>query len=158
MLSLFLIIACEHADLQRSSPKDDKKITTRTDDCEDCPVGDCCCFVSLDESPSASLVLCGTSGPEIGTQTCEFDINGCPPTSGYVFATSLTTMNPGAFFCMQKNTAFVIAIQGGTANLKLTCQQGQIGGQVLNIYLSSTFGPNRLYYTVNGDCELTECP
>lgn len=150
---------CERAELQKSSPIDNEKITSRGDDCTDCPVEDCCCFVELVAGSSATLIFCGTSGPEVSTQSCDFDVDGCPTTSGYSFTTMLDDTNdPSEFFCMQKNTAFRIAIANGSATLNVTCQYGQMNPQVLNFSLSSIAGPNRRYFTVDGDCELTECP
>ena len=151
---LILSLGCDKADIQKSLPKDDPKLTSRTDDCEDCPVNDCCCAVVLTGgvTPPATVTLCGTDGPRLSTTECGPIEAGACTIMGYTLDRTLTSGSPRGFFCMAPNTAF--CLQGPVnAQLSITCQVGQTSPQTVNV----TLGASKVYYTVNGDCELVSC-
>ena len=153
-LSMALMMACEQADVQRTSISDNEKIQKRDvpDDCDDCPVGDCCCLVTLVNGTSpASLSFCGTDDPDLSTTECEAGAGNCS-IFGYTILRMISNLSPNCFFCMQPNTSFCLQGSSG-AQLAITCQYGQLHPQT--IYL--TLGSNKVYYSVDGNCELEDC-
>jgi hypothetical protein len=152
---LLAVVGCEKVEVQKSLPNDNANIEARGDDCTNCPPEDCCCRVSLNGTTSASLVFCGTTNPEWSATECSVDlVSPCPDISGYYWFTNLSSSsNPDEFFCVAENSSFMIGVVSA-ANLTLTCQYGQLGAQSINISLGAG---EKLYYTADSDCELSEC-
>jgi len=154
-LMMIFATSCEKADIQKSLPKDDSQITSRADNCDNCPAEDCCCRVILTSGTSAPLYFCGTTNPEWSTNECSILLENCPDISGYYWLETLDYLfNPDEFFCVAENSSFMIGIGNGSVSLTLTCQYGQSLPQTLNISLSNG---QKLYYTVDENCELSEC-
>jgi hypothetical protein len=154
-ISTLMISACEKAEIQGST-EPLKSINQRADDCSNCPPADCCCKVALNGTSNAALTFCGTTNPELSTTTCSADLQSpCPDVSGYIWTTNLSsTSNPDEFFCVAKNTSFMLGVGTSPANLTLTCQYGQFGAQVLNLSLSAN---EKLYFNADGSCSLSSC-
>lgn len=149
--------ACEKADLQKSSTVDDVKIENRDvpDDCEDCPVDDCCCLVQMTQG-SATLDLCGTSSPLFSTTACGPTIAGGCTISGYLLTTFLDASgSPSSYhFCMAKGTPFYIQ-SSHIATARITCQAGAANPQTVSVTFNTPGG--KAYYSVNESCELVPC-
>ena len=153
MVSVFFL-GCENADLQKEYVTENSSINLRADDCENCPVDDCCCYITLNGVSFAELTFCGTTNPELSTSPCSFDLQDpCPDISGYYWSTELNNTDPDEFFCVATGTSFMVGSPSATS-LTLTCQYGQVGYQSVNFSLSAG---QRRFYTVDNDCELTEC-
>ena len=156
--SLFILmtISCDKSDLQKSLSNDDSKLTTRTDDCEDCPVNDCCCSIEYVSGNGVQIEVCGTTGPEIGTSTCgPIDIGSCITISGYYWGPFYVDFSNNKYlFCMAENSSFMINALAGSTSVKITCQEGLLAPQTVTPTLTVF---NRYYYTVNEDCELEAC-
>ena len=159
MLSLFLIIACNKTDLQKSSGAitDDRPIITRGD-CDDCPGEDeCCCSLALDNgTSSASLFICGIVG---GSTTCQSFVADCFSTSFVNGADNISLSSPGSTrydFCMKENSIFYVRNFNTTtaANLTLTCQRGLTSPQIVQFQIPAS---GRKYYETDSGCELSEC-
>ena len=147
-------IACEKAEIQKQS-QGSAAIDLRADDCDNCTVDDCCCFVELTGgTQSAALTLCGITSP--GTSPCSLDLQDpCPEISGVYWTTILSNpANLDEFFCVAKNSSFMLGVGNAPANLRLTCQYGQLGAQVLNLSLSAN---EKLYFNADGSCSLSSC-
>ncbi len=73
---------CEKADLQKSTPNDRVKITSRgIDDCSECPnIDDCCCRLTYTGSSEVMLKICGTTDGD--AITCQADQDGCETIDG----------------------------------------------------------------------------
>lgn len=131
-------------------------LTSRADECEDCPVDDCCCGIELFGSTfSADIELCGTSD---GSDSCgPFSPGGgCGTISGGGQSFTLTDVtNPKKLFCMDKNAAFQI---GNTSNssiqIRVTCQENLASPLYDTITIPAQ---SRIFYQTNGDCELDPC-
>lgn len=154
---MLCMLACENAEIQKTSVKLNKEIEERLPDCTDCPDNDCCCYVAL-ASPTtqADLTFCGVTNPEWGTTECgPVDFGNCSTIEGYYWLETLdATSNPNEFFCVTPNTSFMLGIASGSANLSITCQYGQFNPQTLNVSISA---PNKLYFNVDSECELEQC-
>ena len=156
MISMFLFSACENAEIQKTT-SGKVQIEPRLDDCTDCPVNDCCCYVELaNPTTSANLTFCGVTNPEWSSTVCgPVDFGNCATISGYYWFELLDNMNnPNEFFCVTPNTSFMLGIASGSANLNITCQYGQLNPQTLNVSLSA---PNKLFFNVDGECGLELC-
>jgi hypothetical protein len=146
-------MSCEKADLQKAS-KDDKSITERTDDCENCPIDDCCCAVELNGSSAADLIFCGTHS---GIGLCNFPN---PPGPCSAFSNggthfSLNSSTPYGVFCMVKGNSFSIYNNAvGSVSVKVSCQHDQTHPQTLTVTIP---GGTYYYFLNNSDCELTQC-
>ena len=155
--SIFILgsTGCERTDLQRSSPYDLVKIEPREiEECDDCPLNDCCCAVWLQNSlSSAQLYFCGTSD---GNELCSGDATGiCDEFSGggqYLF---LNTGTPKRGFCVDPGQGFWVRNLGDNpAYIYITCQDDVTGPQTLTITLQPS---EILYIGSNGECEIFEC-
>ena len=159
MLSLFLMTSCDKTELQKSS-KEDLKVTTRTDDCDDCPVGDCCCRIVYTSGPGVVLQMCGTTGSRLSTEQCG-PINDPPspcPAIGTSYILGPFTISSGStsqYFCVPTNAAFMIGAISGSTSVSITCQSGQTNPQTINTTLTSA---NRYYFETDGECGLSGCP
>ncbi|MEP6647998.1 MAG: hypothetical protein ABJC12_12990 [Saprospiraceae bacterium] len=154
---LMLAYSCDNADLQKSLPKDTAKVTTRTNDCEDCPVGDCCCYIIYTSGSGAPLQLCGTTGTRLSSQECEVldPPNGCPAITGYYFGPfTIDNLNTSQIFCLPQNSAFMINVPSGNVSVTITCQYGQISPQTVTPTL---VGGHRYFFHSNSNCELAGC-
>jgi hypothetical protein len=154
MISMFALLACENSEIQKSIT-DKVMIEQRQPNCDNCPVEDCCCRVALNGSSAAALTFCGTTNPELSSSHCSVDLVDCNDISGYYWTHNLFTPgNTDEYFCVAKNSSFMIGVGTVGANLTLTCQVGQANPQVINLSLGAG---EKFYYTADGDCELTAC-
>ncbi len=153
LFSLLITTSCENADLQKSLPKDDEKITTRTIECEDCPEEDCCCGVQLISSMGSNLQLCGTSSPDNTTTTCGPIYAGSCTIQGYVLNLSLPNQYDIGLFCMPQNRAFCIQ-PTASGTYRISCQAGVGGTQSIDVGIAAN---TPAYITVNENCEVSVC-
>jgi hypothetical protein len=157
MISLFVFSSCEQTELQRSTSNTDEKINTRTDDCDDCPMGDCCCFIQW-VSGNMVIQLCGTTGSRLSTTECEFeDVGTCIDViDGYILGPfDINSGERRKLFCMGQNTSFSIHVLSGSGTIQITCQADDTTSpQTVTL---NVLGPNKYFYTANGDCELANC-
>lgn len=145
-------MSCEKADIQKSS-KDDTLITTRTDDCENCPIDDCCCAVELNGSSSADLLLCGTDN-YIGLCSVS-PPSPCSAISNGGVHLSLNSSTTYGVFCMVKGNSFSVYNNGGgSASLKVSCQHDQAHPQTVTFSIGAG---NYAYFLNNSSCELSQC-
>ena len=161
MQGLFLITSCEKAEIQKSLVTTNGKVQAReddcVDDCEDCPVNDCCCAITLlSNTEPAGLVLCGTTGPCVSERTCDVDeLDLCEDIEGFELDIALLNQFSTVLFCVPENTPFGIISSDGTHLVRITCQLGQTNPQSVIITLNSP--PAKPYWETNGSCELTSC-
>ena len=156
VLLSFLVIGCEQqADLPKSSPNDQIKIVPRViEECDECPTGDCCCGVWLQNPQGyALLYFCGTSD---GNELCSGDETGdCDAFTGGGQEIELTSQVPKRGFCVDPGQAFWVRnIGSSTAYIYITCQDDITGPQTLTITLTPS---QILYIGSNGECEIVEC-
>ena len=156
MTSMFIITACEKAEIQKSN---NVIIQQRAESCDYCPVEDCCCYVELTGgATSADLAFCGTTNPDISTSTCgPIDLaSPCDDISGFYWTEALSSLgNPNEYFCVAKGTSFMLGAGPLTGtNIRFHCQVGQTNPQFITLNLSAG---EKHYYTVDDDCELSEC-
>jgi hypothetical protein len=157
MLSLFLISACEKAEVQSNA-----KIHARTDcpieDCSECdPVEDCCCAVQLlSDDNNVQLDLCGTTGPCLSDMACEDDNPGtCPDILGFIQEVTLTNQFSTVYFCVAKNSPFAIKSASTAAQVRVSCRVGQTTPNWVTINLNTP--PDKPYWETDGNCDLTAC-
>jgi len=146
-------IGCENTELQKSLPKDDERITTRTIECEDCPEEDCCCGVQLLSNINSNLELCGTSSPDNTTTACGPTYVGNCTIVGYILNLALNGIYDTELFCMPQNRAFSIKANS-TGTYRISCQAGQIGPQSIDVNIPAN---STAYITVNEACEVALC-
>lgn len=155
-LLVTILFSCEKTDFQKSLMNDHNNIGFRNvpDDCNNCPVNDCCCSVVWTSGPSpTTLTFCGTDDPDVSASECEVDDVGvCNDIMGYTVNRTVSSTDPRKAFCMQQNSVFGITGTAGV-HLTITCQYGQINPQSYNVVL----GTDKAYFNVNGDCELEPC-
>ena len=155
--SMMMIFAssCERADLQKSSLNNTERITQRDEDCN-CPnIDDCCCSVTYLNGNSGTFKICGTTdGDAVSCSVpdlCNNTINGLEHTSFPINSTP----NQQELFCMAHNTAFQLALKmGGSITVVITCQHGQTSSQKDTVTFTV---PGKIWFSVNDDCELTQC-
>jgi len=161
LFSLFMITSCEKAEIHKSLVTINGEVQAReddcVDDCEDCPINDCCCSVQLLSIGSTTLDFCGTSGPCVSTMACGFSgLPFCPDISGFLETITLTGQFSSALFCVPQNSQFgITSATGGTPQIRLTCQVGQPSPQFVTITLNSP--PPKPYWSTGSDCSLTSC-
>ncbi len=162
MLSFSLVlttVGCEKADLQKSIPFDQAKIQNRDvpDDCDDCPVTDCCCGVEYLSGASVNLWLCGTSVPTTSIACGPSQPGNCFEIEGFILPFNVNNSDQFKYFCMSEDNSFYIQnrnTSGGSTTIRITCQAGQLGPQSVDVEL----GPgNSAYYSVNDECEVHAC-
>ena len=157
MIACF-IISCDNTDIPIHQTRDGQIFETRTDDCEDCPLNDCCCGIQwLSGSMGLSVQFCGTSGSRLSTETCEADPpSPCSQITGYLFGpVSLNFGTPKQGFCMNPGDSFVIYVSGiGTPSFRITCQDDVGMPQSVTVNLTGGF---RYYFDTNGSCEVAPC-
>ena len=154
MVSVFLL-GCENTDLQKGIKVETQSIEVRADDCEDCPDNDCCCAIELLSGGSMDLVFCGTTGTFVSSSECEFDIMGCNLITGYYEYHTITQLDPKFIFCVSPGTGFSVGATTGTSSYRVTCQEGEFAPQSEDFNLT---GPQRVYFNVDGECEVEPCP
>ncbi len=156
-LSMGFMAACEKAEVQKSNLATDPKLENRTvDDCMDCAVTDCCCSVTLLSDAPVEIQFCGTSTPFISNIDCSTENVGmCNDISGHIEYIVLDPQFDTDTFCVQQNTPFGIIYANINAQIRITCQVGQATPQTQVITLNTP--PNKPYWVVDGDCELTPC-
>jgi hypothetical protein len=152
-------VGCEKADIQKSLPNDQVKIQNRDvpDDCEDCPVTDCCCGVELLSGQNATFWLCGTSVPTTSIDCGPTQPGTCYQIQGYILPFLVTSTDQFKYFCMSEDNSFYIQNRnpsGGSTTIRITCQAGQLGPQSVDVELAPG---NTAYYTVNDECEVHAC-
>lgn len=151
------MIGCEQSAIQ-TEPILNEAIETRTDDCNDCPLDDCCCGIEyLSGSNSLTVQFCGTSGSRLSDQLCSATPpSPCSEITGYLFGpVGINSTNTKQAFCMNPGDSFVIYVGGsGTASFKITCQDDVGTPQTITVSLT---GGNRYYFDTNGSCEVDEC-
>jgi len=147
-----IAISCEKADLQKSL-KDDSRINPRITECAECPDNDCCCDVELVSGNNISLILCGTSSPDVTTTSCgTYNVGSCT-ISGFELPITFVNPHDKRLFCMPINAGFSITSSGSTV-LKVSCQHGQTSPW----YQYVTIGANETaYLTNNGSCQVGFC-
>ena len=134
-------------------------LTDRADECEDCPVDDCCCVVeilSTSSDPFTDINLCGTSdgtdacGPATPGSPCFSNVSG----GGQTFNLHVTN-NPREVFCMNKNATFWLANTGnGIVDLEVTCQHNLTSPITYQFTITPS---DRIYINNDGDCEVEKC-
>jgi hypothetical protein len=81
----------------------------------------------------------------------------CYEIQGYILPLELDEMTEFGYFCMAEISSFYIQnrnTSGGTTDLRISCQAGQIGPQSVDV----TLGPgNSAFYSVNEICEIALC-
>jgi hypothetical protein len=151
---LMLYIACEHADVQKPAAIN-PPIDLRAEDCEDCPDNDCCCSIELTDGNGVDLVFCGTTGPFVSSTECGFDIMGCNIIDGFYEYHTISMVDPKFIFCVPTGTGFSVGTLSGTSGFRITCEEGELDPQSEDFNLS---GPQRVYFNVDGECQVSPCP
>jgi len=160
MLGLLIITSCEKAEIHKSLVTTNDEVQAReddcVDDCDDCPVNDCCCSIQLLSLGSTTLGFCGTSGPCVSTMTCGLSgLPFCPDINGFVETISLIGQSSTVLFCVPQNSQFGIISATGAPVVRLTCQIGQTSPQFVTIQLNTP--PAKPYWSTDSDCLLTSC-
>ena len=160
MIGMFIISACENSEVQQSTDFTEKLISSRTEDCTDCPMEDCCCRITYVSGLGASLEICGSTGIRLSTRSCgPADPPGddCPNVAAtyYLGPFTIDEQNQYQVFCVPENASFMINAISGTVVVNLTCQHDQTPPQSISATL---VGGNRYFFESDGDCELDTCP
>ena len=156
MTCMFISTSCDKSEIQKPA----LQIEARDhciDDCEDCPVDDCCCVVELLSVGPATLHFCGTTGPCLSTMACGASgLGNCPDLSGFRETITLQNTSDRDLFCVSKNAPFgVSAPIGSTPTIRIHCQPGMINPPWVTIQLNTP--PNKPYWSTDSDCLLTSC-
>ena len=150
-------IGCEKADLQKSTLNTEPQIQSREIiECSECPMGDCCCAVWLQDPVFgyANLYICGSS---YGLGNWSVDaVGGCPPITGG--GQGLELVGGGTFrrgFCVDPGDAFwVYNLEDEDADVYITCEYDETFPQTLQLTIPAN---SRVYIGSNGACEIEEC-
>jgi hypothetical protein len=154
MSSLFLITACDNTEIRKIGSTIEAR-SDCVDECADCPVDDCCCSITLTEGNNIAFELCGTTDPCLSTTACGPSQAGNCTISGYTIGFTLTSVSPTQLFCVAKNSAISIKASQNSA-ARITCRVGQSPPQFVTAVFSNA--PNdKVYYKINGDCEIADC-
>lgn len=145
-----VFMACDKADIQKSIPGDDLKVTPRTT-CNDCPVNYCCCTVQNLED-GFPIDFCGVNSPNLSTTACSDTWGNCS-ISGYVLSMNLGSYPATEVFCAPSNGAF--RVQSSTSgHVRINCQYGQVTPYSIDLYF-----PGTNYVYVGSDCVVSgHCP
>src|SRR5690606_631309 len=137
------------------------------EDCEECPVEDCCCTILYPSNiplDTFDLYFCGTTSPSITTTPCAISgIGNCPDISGsYIEIIELGGMINRAQFCAALGQTFGItnlpvAPQPPITSLVvgITCQSGETSPQT--IYVDLMDPAAKAYFTLLNNCILETC-
>lgn len=160
MTSIFLFFSCEQSELQTKVKADDTiPLTNRSglEDCEDCPIDDCCCVVEILSGSSVDILFCdvysGKSGSTCGTFT---PAAPCGTISGISTTISLDmNLAPRSLFCVPPGGSFRMlkTMPAGNVLVRITCQYNQVNPDWENVPLST----NPVYFYVDGECTLLGC-
>ncbi len=153
MISIAFFQSCDNADLPVHQVRDDQ-ITTRTDDCEDCAFADCCCVIEYVSGSGVTLQICGTAD---GFDACSGGtVGSCDIDSGGRKDIMISSGDPRHFFCMDHGQAFWLVNTSSTLTItvEITCQYDELNPQSVMITLDPM---ERVYYGVDGECEVAEC-
>jgi len=149
----FFFSACDKAEIQKSVAKIESR-SDCVDECDDCPVDDCCCAITLTDGFTTNLIFCGVTDPCLSTQACSVEAGSCV-ISGYELYSALSSVsNPTELFCVNKNSAFYI-LSSANVSARITCQLGQANPQYVNVTFNTP--NNKAYYVVDGDCTISNC-
>lgn len=154
MISLISILGCEKAEIQRSVGTN-VQIESRTVDCDDCPIDDCCCGLELLTSGvSITFRLCNTTS---GIGLCSGGSSGgCSPSNNGGTHFTLSSSNLMERFCVNKGDAYWIQNTHSTqdALVKLTCQSDFVFPQIVQITIPAG---QTYYFDTNNDCDVSSC-
>lgn len=153
---LISLISCEKVEIQKSTFPGSQIQQREIVECNECPMGDCCCAVWLQDQifGYADLYICGTTD---GIENCSGEATGgCSSFSGGGQELELIGNDtPRRGFCIEPGEAFWIANIGGSpAYIYVTCQYDQTGPQTLQLTIPAT---SRVYIGSNGECEIDPC-
>lgn len=160
MISMFLISACDHAEISKSISQESQIPITSRGDCDDCgDMDQCCCYVEIDASDnnnSAAIELCGTDG---GTGTCSSFSHSCFASTWSPDSYNLMLSSPSfprQDFCLLTTSVIQIRNTSSTdpATIKFSCTRGQANPQVLTFTVAAN---GRVQYESGSDCLLTLC-
>lgn len=149
---IILLESCDKSFSRTDDRTKNRDLVFREGECESLCDDDCCCFVELDGSSSATLQFCGTSNggsPCLGEDFCLDSFSG----GGQII--TLTTMNPKGLFCMVDN--------GGQFWIKNTSTTTTVDILISCIYDTETpmelqLGPQDVFYfQIMSGCELDPC-
>ncbi len=149
--------SCEKADqTQNQNTTQIPQLSPRTvlDECEDCPIGCCCCGIE-NVSPTSYIVsLCGLCE---GDYHCAFNSPGSP-CSGFSGLGKDITFNSGhvkEIFCVEPGSTIRIYNPNGfTVYLRFSCKYDQTGSTFQNVSLGSL---EEKYFYNDGDCMEEGC-
>jgi hypothetical protein len=144
-------LSCEKAEYQGKAGEGDR-ITPRITECAECPEEDCCCGVQLLSGGPTSLILCGTSSPDVTTTTCSFNVGSCN-VSGFELPITLINALEKGLFCMPQNSGFSIH-SSANAVLRVSCQNDITNPWVQDVTISAN---GNAYMTNNGSCQVGFC-
>jgi hypothetical protein len=159
MPSFFLFVSCEQSELQTTEKADTTlQVTPRTpvEDCEDCPINNCCCVVEILADGPASLLFCGVysgmAGSTCGTFTPP---SPCATVSGVSSTISLNLMSPTRqVFCLPTGGSFRLENTGADVTIRITCQYDEVNPDWEYIILDAD---EVLFFDSNTGCFLVEC-
>ena len=159
MSSFFLFVSCEQNELQKNEKPDTTlPVTPRTpvEDCEDCPVDNCCCVIEILFGGPSNLLFCGVysgmAGSTCGTFTPP---SPCATVSGISTTIPLNLMNPTrGLFCLPTGGSFRLENTGQEITIRITCQYGDITPDWEYIVLEED---EVLFFDSNSGCFLVEC-
>jgi hypothetical protein len=157
MISFISILGCEKAEIQGTSNSQNNKVSARMDECDDCPVEDCCCAIELRNVSigTANLRICGTSD---GTGSCSYPSppSPCIAISGGGQATGLlNSSDPKHLFCMDPGNSLCIEnLSSSPADIWLTCQNDIVMPQRIAITIPAN---ETVCFATNGSCEVELC-
>lgn len=159
MTSLFVISACEKAEIQKPLTMNVSPIDSRSS-CSHCPISDCCCSVEFVSGGPFIFSLCGSTHTGLSTTPCgPFEIPGmagCPDVTAsyYQGPFNISSSAGPEIFCVPTNASFMLQSSSGSGSVRITCQHGQASPQSVTPTITS---PNKYFFTTNGDCELSGC-
>lgn len=159
MTSFFLFVSCEQSELQTTEKADTTlPVIPRTpvEDCEDCPVDNCCCVVELISGSEANLLFCGVYSGMAGSTCGSFSPpSPCATVSGISSTINLYSTSPTrSLFCLSAGGSFRLENIGASVLIRITCQYDDITPDWENIELDED---EVLYFDSNAGCFLVGC-
>ncbi len=129
------------------------------EDCEECPVGYCCCGIELaGTATSAQLIFCGAYSPDTPTTPCGTSSppSPCAAISGSQKTINLSSSGHGReLFCVPAGGSFSITNIGIATTIRFTCQVEETEADFEEISLGVD---ETVFFDSNGSCFLEECP
>jgi hypothetical protein len=155
---LWLTYSCENSadQTQNQNTTQTQQLSPRTvlDECEDCPIGCCCCGIENVSPTMYTLNLCGLCE---GDYHCSFNSPGSP-CSGFSGLGKDISFNSGhvkEIFCVEPGGSFRISNPNGyTVYFRFSCQYDQVGSSFLNVSIDAY---QSKYFHVDGDCIREGC-